>query len=102
MDGDERIRRLQVGAGRDRPIVYRAYKGEILDQEGYERKVRGERIADLRGQAGRVFEKLETPDGRYELAARLQYGAGLRLSEVVRLRVAASAMRCRSLAAIRA
>ena len=35
----------------------------------------------------RVFEKLESPDGRYELAARLQYGAGLRLSELVRLRV---------------
>jgi integron integrase len=35
----------------------------------------------------RVFEKLESPDGRYELAARLQYGAGLRLSELVRLRI---------------
>ena len=34
-----------------------------------------------------VFEKLESPDGRYELAARLQYGAGLRLSELVRLRI---------------
>ena len=33
------------------------------------------------------FEKLESPDGRYELAARLQYGAGLRLSELVRLRI---------------
>jgi site-specific recombinase XerD len=30
---------------------------------------------------------LESPDGRYELAARLQYGAGLRLSELVRLRI---------------
>jgi integrase len=30
---------------------------------------------------------LEVPHGRYELAARLQYGAGLRLSELVRLRV---------------
>jgi site-specific recombinase XerD len=29
----------------------------------------------------------EKPHGRYALAARLQYGAGLRLSEVVRLRV---------------
>lgn len=29
----------------------------------------------------------EVPHGRYELAARLQYGAGLRLSELVRLRV---------------
>ena len=35
----------------------------------------------------RVFEKIETPDGRYALAARLQYGAGLRLSELVRLRI---------------
>ena len=34
-----------------------------------------------------VFEKMETPDGRYALAARLQYGAGLRLSELVRLRI---------------
>ena len=29
----------------------------------------------------------QQPHGRYELAARLQYGAGLRLSELVRLRV---------------
>jgi site-specific recombinase XerD len=42
----------------------------------------------------RIFQKLEEPakvpkktDGRYGLAARLQYGAGLRLSELVRLRV---------------
>ncbi|NQX02951.1 integron integrase [bacterium] len=35
----------------------------------------------------RVFENLKSPEGRYELAARLQYGAGLRLSELVRLRV---------------
>jgi integron integrase len=35
----------------------------------------------------KVFGKLESTDGRYELAARLQYGAGLRLSELVRLRV---------------
>jgi integron integrase len=35
----------------------------------------------------RVFAKLEAPDGRYELAARLQYGAGLRLSELMRLRI---------------
>jgi integrase len=30
---------------------------------------------------------IEVSHGRYELAARLQYGAGLRLSELVRLRV---------------
>jgi integrase len=30
---------------------------------------------------------VEVSHGRYELAARLQYGAGLRLSELVRLRV---------------
>ena len=42
----------------------------------------------------RVLEKLDEPakvpkktDGRYGLAARLQYGAGLRLSELVRLRI---------------
>lgn len=35
----------------------------------------------------RVFEKLEAPDDRYQLAAKLQYGAGLRLSELVRLRI---------------
>jgi integron integrase len=40
-----------------------------------------------KGEMQRVFEKLESPDGRYELAARLQYGAGLRLSELVRLRI---------------
>ena len=36
-----------------------------------------------------VFEQLESSPGgeRYELAARLQYGAGLRRSELVRLRV---------------
>lgn len=38
-------------------------------------------------QMQRVFEKLKSADGRHELAARLQYGAGLRLSELVRLRV---------------
>jgi site-specific recombinase XerD len=32
-------------------------------------------------------KKAEGSHGRYELAARLQYGAGLRLSELVRLRV---------------
>ena len=37
-----------------------------------------------------LFGKLreqEQKEARYELAARLQYGAGLRLSELVRLRV---------------
>jgi integrase len=34
-----------------------------------------------------VFGQLSVPGGRYELAARLQYGAGLRRSELVRLRV---------------
>ena len=36
-----------------------------------------------------LFEKIESaePGGRYALAARLQYGAGLRLSELVRLRI---------------
>ena len=40
-----------------------------------------------KGETQRVFDKIDTPDGRYALAARLQYGAGLRLSELVRLRV---------------
>jgi site-specific recombinase XerD len=35
----------------------------------------------------RVFEKLEAAEGRYGLPARLQYGAGLRLSELMRLRI---------------
>jgi integrase len=35
----------------------------------------------------RVFEAMDGGDSRYGLAARIQYGAGLRLSEVVRLRV---------------
>jgi integrase len=35
----------------------------------------------------RVFEKLEDAGERYGLPARLQYGAGLRLSELMRLRV---------------
>jgi integrase len=40
-----------------------------------------------KGETERVFSKLGAGDGRYHLAARLQYGAGLRLSELVRLRV---------------
>ena len=35
----------------------------------------------------RVFKKLDSPGGRHELAARLQYGAGLRLTELMRLRI---------------
>lgn len=35
----------------------------------------------------RVLDQVESQDERYGLAARIQYGAGLRLSEVVRLRV---------------
>ncbi|MCF7674775.1 MAG: integron integrase [Akkermansiaceae bacterium] len=40
-----------------------------------------------KGETQRVFEQLESSDGRYALAARLQYGAGLRLTELVRLRI---------------
>ena len=40
-----------------------------------------------KGETQRVFENLKTEDGRYELPARLQYGAGLRRSELVRLRI---------------
>jgi integron integrase len=35
----------------------------------------------------KVFEKLDGDKGCYGLAARLQYGAGLRLSELVRMRI---------------
>ena len=35
----------------------------------------------------RLLDKVKSPDGRYKLAARLQYGAGLRRSELVRLRI---------------
>jgi site-specific recombinase XerD len=38
-------------------------------------------------ETGRLLEKLDTSKGCYGLAARLQYGAGLRLSELVRLRI---------------
>ena len=37
-----------------------------------------------KGETGRLFDQL---DERYQLAAKLQYGAGLRLSELVRLRI---------------
>jgi integron integrase len=40
-----------------------------------------------RVEAQRVFEHLGTGDERYALAARLQYGAGLRLTELLRLRM---------------
>lgn len=40
-----------------------------------------------KGETQRVFENMEAGDGRHALAARLQYGAGLRLSELVRLRI---------------
>ena len=40
-----------------------------------------------KGETTRLFDKMESPDGRYKLAARLQYGAGLRRSELVRLRI---------------
>ncbi len=35
----------------------------------------------------RLFERMESFNARYGLAARLQYGAGLRLSELTRLRI---------------
>ena len=40
-----------------------------------------------REEVGRLFGELRAIDPRYELAAKVQYGAGLRLSELVRLRV---------------
>lgn len=49
----------------------------------------GERVPVVlsKPETQRVFEKIKTVSKRYELAARLQYGAGLRLSELVRLRI---------------
>ncbi len=47
---------------------YRAYKGEILDQAGFERKVRNERIAVLRQNAGKIFEKLAKESAWKKLA----------------------------------
>lgn len=38
-------------------------------------------------EAQRVFEKLDAAEGSHALPARLQYGAGLRLTELVRLRI---------------
>jgi len=40
-----------------------------------------------KGETKRLFEKLKSTGTRYELPARLQYGAGLRRSELVRLRI---------------
>jgi integron integrase len=40
-----------------------------------------------KGETGRLFQRLENPARPYALAARLQYGSGLRLTELVRLRV---------------
>lgn len=40
-----------------------------------------------KGETQRVFVKLDSPDGRHKLAAMLQYGAGLRLTELMRLRI---------------
>ena len=55
-----------------KPETYQLF-GELKKQEEKSRPARE--------------KDLEVPHGRYELAARLQYGAGLRLSELVRLRV---------------
>lgn len=40
-----------------------------------------------KGETHRLIGKLEEGENRYGLAARVQYGAGLRLSELVRLRI---------------
>lgn len=40
-----------------------------------------------KGETRRLFEALDARPGLYGLAARLQYGAGLRLTELVRLRI---------------
>ncbi len=65
----------------------------VLDIEdpvfGVKLKKTGTRIPVVlaKSETRRLFEKLESQDGRYALAARIQYGAGLRLSELVRLRI---------------
>ncbi|MEP2776434.1 MAG: integron integrase [Luteolibacter sp.] len=72
----------------------------VLDVEepifGVKLKKTGTRVPVVlsRGETGRIFGKLgeeaglsKQASGRYWLAARLQYGAGLRLSELVRLRI---------------
>jgi integron integrase len=64
-----------------------------VDEPVFEVKLRktGTRVPVVlsKQETQRVFEQLESdsPDGRYALAARLQYGAGLRLMELVRLRI---------------
>ncbi|MFC7336342.1 tyrosine-type recombinase/integrase [Haloferula chungangensis] len=40
-----------------------------------------------KGETQRLFDRMESREVRYALAARLQYGAGLRLMELVRLRI---------------
>lgn len=72
----------------------------VLDVEepvfGVKLKKTGARMPVVlsQGESQKIFNKLDEPnkvpkktDGRYSLAARLQYGAGLRLSELVRLRI---------------
>ena len=39
------------------------------------------------GETQRLFDRMVSREGRYALAARLQYGAGLRLMELVRMRI---------------
>ncbi len=65
----------------------------VLDIEdpvfGVKLKQTGTRIPVVlsKPETRRLFEKLESQDVRYALAARIQYGAGLRLSELVNLRI---------------
>jgi len=77
------VARHLYGRSEPPPGGYRAYKGEILDREGYERRMKAERVAALRAQAEDllaqvlkqpVFKKLEKlAERREELDKRRRY-----------------------------
>jgi len=95
------FRSLRVRSHRDRATYAVAFFFKhVLGVEepvfGVKLKRTGTRMPVVLSQdeSQRLFKKLDEPtkvpkktDGRYGLAARIQYGAGLRLSELVRLRV---------------
>jgi integron integrase len=63
------------------------FRSETPHRRKHLQRREAEPVVLSKEETHRVFAKLESPDGRYELAARLQYGAGLRLTELVRLRI---------------
>lgn len=62
-----------------------------VDEPVFDVKLRktGTRVPVVLSQSevGRLISELDRENGRYGLAARMQYGAGLRLSELTRLRI---------------